>query len=84
MLKSRSPPVSRNLNSHKNMLVPVGLNKTKQRHSKNYKMLINILHIKCSGQAAFNDKLSAFCRNLWFFKSFKISIGKAGKLSEGV
>lgn len=73
--------MSRNLNSHKKtLLVPVGLNKTKQRDRKNYKMLVNILQVKCSGQAAFNDKLSAFCRNLWSFKSLKFSIGKAGKL----
>lgn len=43
-------------------------------------MLVNILHIKCSGQAAFKDKLSAFCRNLWSFKGFEFSIGKAGRL----
>lgn len=80
MLKSRSSAVSRNLNSpQKNLLVPVGLNNTKQRHRKNYKVLVNVLHVKCSGQAAFSDKLSVFCRNLWSFKSFKFSIGKAGK-----
>lgn len=74
--------MSRNLNSlkKKNLLVLVGLNNTKQRHRKNYKMLVSVLHVKCSGQAAFSDKLSAFCRNLWSFKSFRFSIGKAGKL----
>lgn len=51
----------------------MGLN-TNHRYSKNYKMLVNILHAKCSGQAVFNSKLSSFCRNSWYFKSFEHSI----------